>query len=105
LLAKGNLEQALGYAQQAVAGDPEQGDYRALEVWLEWSLERVSSDSAIDTWSAVLVSEPSCTSARLFRARLYASEGVADAARDDFKAILDEDPNHAEARRELRKLG
>jgi hypothetical protein len=104
LVAKGQLEQALTYSSKAVASAPEQGDYRALEVWLSLSLRRITTEAAIDAWTAVVDSEASCHAARLFRARVYVERGAPEAARADFEAILAEDANHAEARRELRKF-
>ncbi len=103
-LQRSDLASARQLAEKAVARDPMQGEYRALLAWIRALSDSAAVDEAIATISRVLIDDPSNESALFYRAKLrLRSNRLADAARD-FTEVLAINPQHQEARAELRAL-
>lgn len=103
LLKKNALEAAEKEARAAVEGDPDQADYEALLAWLE-ALRSDRSDvtEQISRLSRAIKKEPNNVRARWYRAQLYKRMGRDTLARSDLRHIVEINPNHLDATRELR---
>jgi tetratricopeptide (TPR) repeat protein len=108
-LQRNDLVGAQQLAQQAVHGDPTQGDYVSLLAWIKSLSGSASVGEAIMTMSSVLHDEPSNERALLYRGKLLARSNRLQEAILDFTELIAGNPQHREAQSELRaakaKLG
>jgi curved DNA-binding protein CbpA len=102
LLKRQNLEAAEQEAKQAAEGDPDQADYIALLSWIqsmkpnaELGLLLVRLDKAADM-------EANNLRVRWYRGQLLKRLGKDGRALQDFRFILERDPKHVDAQREIR---
>jgi curved DNA-binding protein CbpA len=102
LLKRQNLEGAEQEAKQAAEGDPDQADYIALLSWIqsmkpnaELGLLLVKLDKAADM-------EENNLRVRWYRGQLLKRLGKDGRALQDFRFILERDPKHVDAQREIR---
>jgi hypothetical protein len=104
-LQRNDLPAAEKLAQKAVDGDPTQTDYLSLLAWIK-SLgnDPAVIEQAIATMSSVLGDDPSSERALLYRGKLLARTGRANAALADLNELLAANPQHREALAEVRQL-
>jgi curved DNA-binding protein CbpA len=102
LLKKNNLEAAEKEARSAVTDDPDQPDYEAVLAWIEAQRSGPDVTEQIGRLTKALKKEPDNLRARWYRAQLYKRMGRDTLARSDFRQIIEVNPNHLDATRELR---
>jgi curved DNA-binding protein CbpA len=102
LLKRNSLQAAEQEARRALDGDPDQADYIGLLAWIEAAktnpdLERLllDLDRAVDM-------EDNNLRVRWYRGQLLKRMGKESRALSDFRFILDRDPKHVDAQREVR---
>jgi tetratricopeptide (TPR) repeat protein len=102
LLKRQSLEAAEQEAKLAAEGDPDQADYIALLSWIqsmkpnaELGLLLVKLDKAADM-------EENNLRVRWYRGQLLKRLGKDGRALQDFRFILERDPKHVDAQREIR---
>ena len=102
LLKRNNFAQAEEEARQALNDDPSQPEYRALLAWLEAQKPGADLAAAIAVLDKVLAQVPNDNRVRWYRGQLYKRSGRDNRAIRDFRAIVDSDPRHVDAQREIR---
>lgn len=105
LLKKHDLAGALAYAQRARTKDPEQSDYVALLAWLRATSGAPTADqltTSVAELDGVLKDEPNHQKALFYRGSILKRLGNEDRAVKDFKKLLELDPKHLDATREVR---
>jgi tetratricopeptide (TPR) repeat protein len=108
LLARGNFRAAVLEAQKGMKLRAPRPEQRALYAWLLY--QRSGAGSAVhphvwDHLAAALLADPSCAAAHYFKGMLLVRIGRAPEAVDHLSRALELDPQHQDARRELRLLG
>ena len=105
-VTKGSLAEAEPFAKTAVELDPSTPEHVALVVWIEANKPaRRESGSYADLLArldATLAESPRCERARFYRGMIRKSAGRFDEAMHDFKAVVENNPKHVEALREVR---
>jgi len=105
LLKKNALVQAEEHAELAVEEDPKQSDYLALLAWIR-SLkpERQGQplDDLIEVLNQAVQMDRNNPRVRFYRGQLLKRAGKDRQAMRDFRFIVEENPRHLEATRELR---
>lgn len=101
-LKKHNLDAAEKEARAAVDGDPGQADYQALYAWVQAQRPHDDYTGLIQKLSEALKSEPQNRKALWYRGQLYKRAGDPRRAVRDFRALLELEPRHVEAQREVR---
>ena len=102
LLKRGNLALAEKEAQLAFELDPSQADHVALHVWIQ--AQKPSADLvdlALQLEKAAK-SEPNNLRVRWYRGQLLKRQGRMREALHDFRFIVERDPRHTDAHREVR---
>jgi tetratricopeptide (TPR) repeat protein len=102
LVKKQNYEAAEREAQKAVEDDPEQADHVALLAWIEAQKPGADYERQIRTLSEAVKKEPNNQRIRWYRGQLYKRIGKQNRAVNDFRTIIELNPNHVEAAREIR---
>jgi len=105
LVKKQNLLAAEAEILRAVEEDPSQGDYIALRVWIQSQKpERATAalDDLIAELGQVIQKEESNERARWYRGQLLKRAGKDALAIKDFRWVLDRNPKHLDAAREVR---
>ncbi len=102
LLKKRDMAAAESEALAAMEGDPEQADYKALYAWICAQKPRDEYDDLIALLNEALASEPANQRALWYRGQLYKRAGQDNLAARDFKRLLDLNPRHLDAQREVR---
>jgi tetratricopeptide (TPR) repeat protein len=102
LLKRGNLVQAEEEARKALADDPNQPEYRALLAWLEAQKPGAALAPSIAVLDRVLSESPNDLRARWYRGQLHKRNGKDNKAIRDFRGIVEQDPRHVDAQREIR---
>jgi curved DNA-binding protein CbpA len=102
LLKKHDLKAAEEEARAAVEGDPQQAEYMALYAWVQAQTPREDYGSFIARLSQAIKLEPNNKRALWYRGQLYKRMGKERKAARDFKQLLELDPRHLEAQREVR---
>lgn len=105
LLKKGDIAGAERFASQAAAKDPEQHDYIALLAWLKATRPGSEPDTvarSIKMLDGVLGQVPNHLRSLWYRGSLLKRIGKANTAVADFKKLLELDPKHIDAIREVR---
>jgi len=101
-LKKRNLDAAEQEARAAVEGDPGQADYQALYAWVQAQRPLDDYTPLIQRLSEALQAEPENRKALWYRGQLFKRAGDPKRAVRDFRALLELDPRHLEAQREVR---
>ncbi len=106
LVKRGEWVQALDAAKKAAEGDPEQAEYEGLYCWL---LARQINGGSKEEYLPIVErlvkavkQQPNNVAVRLYRARVLKLAGLVNEAMRDFRSVVEAQPNHVEAQRELR---
>lgn len=101
-LKRGNLALAEKEAEIAYTSDPTQADHIALHVWIQAQKPSADlTDLAVQLEKAVKT-EPNNLRVRWYRGQLLKRLGRAREALHDFRFIVERDPRHTDAHREVR---
>jgi predicted Ser/Thr protein kinase len=103
-LAAKDSKAALRHARKAQDVDATVPDVNALAIWaqvLEGSLKPMV---AIAELASILVADPTCVRARVYRAKLLKRENKLSDAKAELERALEDDPAHREAQNELKLL-
>lgn len=102
LLKRGNLALAEKEAQVAFENDPTQADYIALYAWIQAQKAGADlTDLAVQLEKAAKA-EPNNLRVRWYRGQLLKRLGRSREALHDFRFIVERDPRHTDAHREVR---
>lgn len=102
LLKRGNLALAEKEALIAFQNDPSQADHVALHVWIQAQKPNADlTDLAVQLEKAAKA-EPNNLRVRWYRGQLLKRLGRAREALHDFRFIVERDPRHTDAHREVR---
>ncbi|HVY28016.1 MAG TPA: DnaJ domain-containing protein [Polyangiaceae bacterium] len=102
LLKRGNLALAEKEALIAFENDPSQADHVALHVWIQAQKPDANlTDLAVQLEKAAKA-EPNNLRVRWYRGQLLKRLGRAREALHDFRFIVERDPRHTDAHREVR---
>jgi tetratricopeptide (TPR) repeat protein len=100
---KGNLDGAEREARLATESDPEQAEYGAFLAWIESHKPgRTEFDSLVKLLNEAVRREPNNERIRWYRGQMYKRVGQDSRAANDFRQILELNPRHTEAAREIR---
>jgi tetratricopeptide (TPR) repeat protein len=103
---KGESTTALDFAKMAVSLDETQADYLALAAWLAANEPKGRSPEAtthaIEELTRALKISPQCEKALFYRGLLYKRAENMSLAVRDFRAVVQQNPKHLDAVRELR---
>jgi curved DNA-binding protein CbpA len=105
LLKKNNLVAAEEHARLALDADPRQADYIALHSWIiAQKPERQGQplDDLIAAMNSAVSIEPNNLRVRWYRGQLLKRAGKDSQAIRDFRFIVDQNPKHLDATREIR---
>jgi len=106
LVKRQKLQEALMEARTAAEKDPEQVEHAALYAWIRGQLLDVANRGGFSELIGVLdravEKEPDNVRIRLYRAQILKRAGRADQAMRDYRHIVELQPHHTEAQRELR---
>jgi cytochrome c-type biogenesis protein CcmH/NrfG len=102
LLKRHDFAGAEAEARAAMEDDPEQADYKALYAWVCAQHPRESYADEISLLNEALVAEPTNQRALWYRAQLFKRIGKGKRAARDFRALLELNPKHLDAQREVR---
>ena len=101
-LKRGSPAQAEEEARKALAEDPSQPEYRALVAWLDAQKPGADLNAAIAVLDKAISLAPNDVRSRWYRGQLWKRVGRDTRAVRDFRAIVEQDPRHVDAQREIR---
>ncbi|MCC6645859.1 MAG: DnaJ domain-containing protein [Polyangiaceae bacterium] len=104
-LKRGDLAGARKYGERARAKDPDQIDYKVLDVWVAAISGQPKPDDlarCIEQLDLLLASEPNHQRALQYRGALLKRVGNDARAVRDFRKLLELDPRNLDAEREIR---
>jgi curved DNA-binding protein CbpA len=102
LLKRNNFLAALEEARKALELDPSQADYIALLAWVESTQLNANLDELLLRMDKAQRMEPNNTRIRWWRGSLLKRLGKNAKAVGDFRFIVENDPRHVDAQREIR---
>jgi curved DNA-binding protein CbpA len=102
LMRRNNSTAALEEARRAVELDPSQADYIALLAWVESTLLNANLEEILARIEKAQRLEPNNTRIRWYRGSLLKRMGKNGKAIGDFRFIVENDPRHVDAQREIR---
>jgi len=102
LMKRNNMPAALEEARKAVELDPSQADYIALLAWLDSMQLNANVDEILARIEKAQRLEPNNTRIRWYRGSLLKRMGKSGKAIGDFRFIVENDPRHLDAQREIR---
>ncbi|HEY0468290.1 MAG TPA: DnaJ domain-containing protein, partial [Polyangiaceae bacterium] len=102
LMKRNNNGAALEEARKAVELDPSQADYIALLAWLESTQLNANMDEILARIEKAQRLEPNNTRIRWYRGSILKRMGKNGKAIGDFRFIVENDPRHLDAQREIR---
>lgn len=102
LFKRSNLAQAELHAKQALTDDPEQADHIALVAWIEGQKPESDLKALIKDLDRAIQIQPNNLRAHWYRGQLYKRISKNARAIQDFRFIVERDPRHTDALRELR---
>ena len=102
LLKARNFAGAEAEAKSALAQDPDQPDYLALVAWIAAQKPEADVARAIAELDRALLKRPNDATARWYRGQLRKRAGQEGLAIQDFRAVVELDPRHVDAQREIR---
>ena len=91
-----------GQRRQALADDPDQSDCIALVAWLDAQKPDANLETAIKALDRAIMIQPNNVRAHWYRGQLYKRAGRMSRAMRDFRSVVERDPRHTDALRELR---
>jgi curved DNA-binding protein CbpA len=102
LLARSKLDEAEREAKLAVDGDPLHGDYLALHAWIRLQLPNPDPHEIRADLILALRLAPDSVRVRWYRGLVLKALGKHVSALREFRAIVDRNPEHLDAQREVR---
>ncbi|HEX7452780.1 MAG TPA: DnaJ domain-containing protein, partial [Polyangiaceae bacterium] len=102
LMRRNNSAAALEEARRALELDPSQADYIALLAWVESTLLNANLDEILARIEKAQRLEPNNTRIRWYRGSILKRMGKNGKAIGDFRFIVENDPRHVDAQREIR---
>jgi curved DNA-binding protein CbpA len=102
LMKRNNTPAALEEARKAVELDPSQADYIAILAWLESTQLNANMEEILARIDKAQRLEPNNTRIRWYRGSLLKRMGKNGKAIGDFRFIVENDPRHLDAQREIR---
>jgi curved DNA-binding protein CbpA len=102
LLKRGSLALAEKEAQIAYDNDPTQADHVALHLWIQAQKPNADLPGVIVQLDRAAKAEPNNLRVRWYRGQLLKRMGRGREALADFKFIVERDPRHTDAHREVR---
>ena len=102
LMKRNNSVAALEEARKALELDPSQADYIALLAWIESSQLNANLEELLARVEKAQRLEPNNTRIRWYRGSLLKRLGKNGKAIGDFRFIVENDPRHVDAQREIR---
>ena len=102
LLKRGNLALAEKEAQTAFDNDPSQADHVALHVWIQAQKPGADLTALAVQLEKAAKAEPNNLRVRWYRGQLLKRMGRQREALHDFRFIVERDPRHTDAHREVR---
>ncbi len=106
-LRRNQFEAAKGLFEEAVQLNPDEAEYQALLAWATWlcAPDKIQVSAAVQKrlGDAVALS-PRCVPAHFYRGQVAKNIGRTQAAIEAFKQVLEIQPEHSEAKLELRVL-
>jgi curved DNA-binding protein CbpA len=102
LMKRNNPLAALEEARKAVELDPSQADYIALSAWVESTQLNPNLDEILARIEKAQRIEPNNTRIRWYRGSILKRLGKNSRAIGDFRFIVENDPRHLDAQREIR---
>jgi curved DNA-binding protein CbpA len=102
LMKRNNHLAALEEARKAVELDPSQADYIALSAWVESTQLNANLDEVLARIEKAQRIEPNNTRIRWYRGSILKRLGKNGRAMGDFRFIVENDPRHLDAQREIR---
>jgi curved DNA-binding protein CbpA len=102
LLKRSNLAAAEAEARQALADDPDQADHVALVAWLDANKPNADLEAALKILNECVRKEELNLRVRWYRGQIQKRLGHERRALEDFRYIVERDPRHVDAQRELR---
>jgi curved DNA-binding protein CbpA len=101
-MKRNNLVAAEIEARQALADDPDQSDCIALVAWLDAQKPDAPLETSIKALDRAILIQPNNVRAHWYRGQLYKRAGRMSRAMRDFRSVVERDPRHTDALRELR---
>jgi DnaJ-domain-containing protein 1 len=111
-LRRNDLAGAEALVSKALLNDPEQPEYVAFATWVQAlklpdpplaaGATSTHLEELIQTLDKILAKEPRFERALFYRAMLQKRSGHADKAYRDFRMVLEQNPKHIDAQREVR---
>lgn len=102
LLKRNNLAAAEEEAKLAVESDPTQADHVALHAWIQSLKPHPKLEDLLRTIDRSVNMEPNNVRVRWYRGQLLKRMGKEGRAVQDFRFIVEKDPRHLDAQREIR---
>ncbi|MEO6600581.1 MAG: DnaJ domain-containing protein [Polyangiaceae bacterium] len=102
LMKRNNTLAALEEARRALELDPSQADYIALLAWVESSQLNPNLEDILARIEKAQRMEPNNTRIRWYRGSILKRLGKTGKAVGDFRFIVENDPRHVDAQREIR---
>jgi curved DNA-binding protein CbpA len=102
LLKRNNLAAAEEEARCAAEADPSQAEYGALYAWLLAQRPNANLEDQIKALDRAALAESNNTRIRWYRGQLLKRLGREDLAIMDFRFVVENDPRHLDALREVR---
>lgn len=102
LLKRGNLPQAEKEALIAFENDPSQADHVALHAWIQAQKPSANLTDLLVQLEKAAKTDPNNLRVRWYRGQLLKRVGRAREALQDFRFIVERDPRHTDAHREVR---
>ena len=102
LMKRNNAVAALEEARRAVELDPTQADYIALLAWVESTQLNANLEEILARIEKAQRMEPNNTRIRWYRGSILKRLGKTGKAVGDFRFIVENDPRHVDAQREIR---
>jgi curved DNA-binding protein CbpA len=99
---RNNLVAAEAEAKQALADDPDQADHIALVAWLVAQKPDANLEASIKELDRALMVQPNNVRVLWYRGQLYKRIGKLSRAMRDFRYVVERDPRHVDAQREIR---
>ncbi len=102
LMKRNNHAAALDEARRALELDPTQADYIALLAWVEATQLNANLDDILSRIDKAQRMEPNNVRIRWYRGSILKRQGKNGKAVGDFRFIVENDPRHVDAQREIR---
>jgi curved DNA-binding protein CbpA len=101
-LRRNNMAGAEEAARAALADAPDQADHIAMVAWIEASKPNADQEAPLKELHRAARLEPANLRVRWFRGQVLKRMGKVRPALEDFRFIVENDPRHVDAQREIR---